>query len=338
VLKVVLGTLVLLLGLGFVGLAGLSIVINFITTAILLYLLVRHCFRPHLELDFSLQRWMVGLSWPLMLNNLFSNFFFKIDVYLLETMKGSMVVGLYSVAYRFLDALNILPASFTIAVFPIMSRYAASAKDSLLRAYLLSVRLLVIVALPIVMVTTVLAEPLVYLLGGSQYLPHSRIALQLMIWSIPIGFINSVTHYVLIALNQQRFLTKAFAMGLAFTFVANRVFIPIYSYQASALIHLFSELALFLPFYYCLRKHLAPVPWGRLLWRPALAAALMGGLLGLLRDTGLFLTVPLSGLVYLLALILLRTFSQEEVALFKSLLSFGRWKLGTASDLPSEAQ
>jgi len=333
VLKVVLGTLVLLLGLGFVGLAGLSIAINVITAAILFYLLIRHFFRPHLELDFALQRGMFDLSWPLMLNNLFSFSFFKVDVFLLEAMQGSTVVGLYSVAYKFLDALNILPASFTIAVFPIMSRYADSAKDSLMRAYLLSVRLLVIIALPVAIATTALAEPLVYLLGGSQYLPDSRIALQLMIWSIPLGFINSVTHYVLIALNQQRFLTRAFAIGLAFTVVANLVFIPIYSYRASALIHLFAELALLLPFYYCLRRHLSPVSWGRLLWRPALAAALMGGLLGLWQDTSLLLTVPLGGLIYLLALILLRTFSGEEIALFKSLLSFGPWRVEPASDL-----
>jgi len=338
VLKVVLGTLALLFGLGFVGLAGVSILINVVTVAILLRLLIRHFFRPHLELDFALQRWMFDLSWPLMLNNLLSFSFFKIDVVLLESMRGSTVVGLYSVAYRFLDALNILPASFTIAVFPIMSRYAASAKDSLMKAYLLSVRLLVILALPIAIVTTALAEPLVYLLGGSQYLPDSRIALQLMIWSIPIGFINSVTHYVLIALNQQRFLTKAFAIGLAFAVVANLVFIPIYSYRASALIHLFSELALLLPFYYCLRRHLAPVPWGRLLWRPALAAALMGGLLWSLRDASLLLTIPLSGLIYLLALILLGTFSEEEVTLFKSLLSFDPRKIEPASDLRSKAQ
>jgi O-antigen/teichoic acid export membrane protein len=289
-----------------------------------------------LELDFALQRRMVSLSWPLMLNNLLSTFFFKIDVALLEVMQGSTVVGLYSVAYKFLDALQILPASFTIAVFPILSRYAASAKNSLMRTYVLSVRLLVIVALPIAMVATVLAEPLVYLLGGSQYLPHSRIALQLMIWSIPLGFINSVTHYVLIALNQQRFLTRAFAIGLSFTVVANLIFIPTYSYRASALIHLFSELALLLPFYYCLRKHLAPVPWGRLLWRPALAAALMGGLLfaqqRLFGDVSLLVTVPVASLAYLLALILLRTFSEEEVRLFKSFLPLGPWKGEPTSD------
>jgi hypothetical protein len=65
------------------------------------------------------------------------------------------------------------------------------------------------------------------------------------------------------------------------------------------------------------------VPWVRLLWRPALAAALMGGLLALLRDTSLLLTVPLSALIYLLALILLGTFSEGEIALFRRLLSFG---------------
>jgi len=328
VLKVVLGTLALLFGLGFVGLAGVSILINVVTVAILLRLLMRHFFRPRLELDFGLQRWMFNLSWPLMLNNLLSVFFFKIDVALLETMRGNIVVGLYSVAYKFMDALNVIPASFTIAVFPIMSRYAASAKDSLLRAYLLSVRLLVILALPIAAVVTVLAEPLVYLLGGSQYLPHSRIALQLMIWSIPIGFINSVTHYVLIALNQQRFLTKAFALGLAFTVAANLAFIPLYSYRASALIHLFSELVLLSCFYRSLRRHLAPIPWAGLLWRPALATALMVGLMWWLRPLGPLLTVPLGGLAYLAVLILLGAFGEEERELLREL---SPWRAEPAS-------
>jgi hypothetical protein len=46
----------------------------------------------------------------------------------------------------------------------------------------------------------------------------------------------------------------------------------------------------------------------------------------------------LGGLIYALALILLRTFSEEEITLFKSLLSFGPWKMKPASDLRPEAQ
>jgi len=335
VLTVTLGTLALFSGLGFVGLAGVSILVNVVTAAILLHLLARHCFRPRFELDLPLQREMVNLSWPLMLNNLLSVLFFKIDVALLESMQGNAVVGLYSVAYKFMDALNVIPASFTIAIFPLMSRYAAWDRDSLRRAYLLSVRLLVILALPIALLTTLLAKPLVYLLGGSQYLPDSRIALQLMIWSIPIGFINSVTNYVLIALNQQRFLTRAFAIGLAFTIIANLIFIPIYSYQASALIHLFSELALFLPFYYCLRRHLAPVPWARLIWRPALSAGLAGGLAWLLRSMSLPALIPLAGSIYLGGLALSGTFTEEDKALLRQFLP--HWRVKPISELPEEA-
>jgi hypothetical protein len=65
------------------------------------------------------------------------------------------------------------------------------------------------------------------------------------------------------------------------------------------------------------------VSWGELLWRPALAAALMGAVLVLLGNVSILLAVPLSGLVYVVALILLRTFSDEERTLFRNLLSSG---------------
>ena len=64
----------------------------------------------------------------------------------------------------------------------------------------------------------------------------------------------------------------------------------------------------------------------------------MGGLLWSLRDASLLLTIPLSGLIYLLALILLGTFSEEEVTLFRSLLSSDPRKIKPASDLRSKAQ
>jgi O-antigen/teichoic acid export membrane protein len=128
------------------------------------------------------------------------------------------------------------------------------------------------VALPFAVWTAWAATGLVRILGGAQYLPHGAIALQLMIWSIPIGWINSVTNYVLIALGQQRMLTRAFVVGLGFNLTANIVFLPRYGYPAAAIITIFSELVLLVVFYRYLRASLAPMPWFGLLWRPALAA------------------------------------------------------------------
>ena len=281
IVKAGLGTAALLAGWGIVGLGGVSIVTNLVTVAILGVLTMRLFFRPRFASDWAMQREMVRESWPLMVNNLLAMGFFKADVILLKAMQGDVVLGLYSgVAYKLIDAINIVPSSFTVALFPLMSRYANGARQerggAMYRAYLLAVRLLVMVALPVALVLTVLAYPLSTLIGGSGYMPDSAIALQLMIWSIPLGFVNSVTHYLLIALGRQRPLMVTFTIGLVFNIAANVVCIPIWGYRASAVIHILSELVLLVAFYVLLRRDLPAVGWPALLWRPAVAGALMG--------------------------------------------------------------
>ena len=325
IIRVSLGVLALLAGWGFVGLAGVSVVTNVVSAAILAWLMVRHCFRPKLRFDAQLGRWMMATSFPLMINAFLATAFFRIDVLLLKPMKGDAVVGYYGAAYKYIDGLNIIPAYFTAAVFPLMSRYAASARDSLLRAYVLSLRLLIMIALPVAVGTFVIAEGLILLLGGAQYLPDSRIALQLIIWFLPLSFVNSVTQYVLIAIDQQRFLTKAFLIGVAFNVVANLLVIPAFSYKGSAVVTVLSEFALLLPFYYAVRKHLGPLPWGSLFWRPALASAAMGAVLWLLRGLAWPLLIPIGGGVYLAALLAIGGFRQPDMdLLLKRLLPVER--------------
>jgi O-antigen/teichoic acid export membrane protein len=304
-IKAALGTAALLLGWGIVGLGGVSIVTNLVTVAILGVLATRLFFVPRLSWERALQREMRRESWPLMVNNLLSMGFFKADVILLKAMQGDLVLGLYSsVAYKLIDAINIVPTSFTFALFPLMSRYATEARSatrsqtSMKRAYLLAVRLLVLVALPLAMALTLLAYPIGRLIGGSGYMPDSAIALQLMIWSIPVGFVNSVTHYVLIALGRQRQLTLTFVIGLAFNVLANLWSIPVWGYRASALIHVFSEIVLLAAFSVLLRRDLPPVPWVRLLWRPLAAGALMGLTGALLYGVNVWLAAALSLAVY----------------------------------------
>ncbi len=325
-LKVGLGTPVLLLGGGFVGLAAVAIVVNVATLIILGTLAVRRFFRPFWESDARLQWEMVRESWPLMINHLLATLFFKVDVPLLNGLKGNIVVGWYSTAYKWLDALNIIPSYFTLAAFPAMTRQATESKETLLRSYHLSIKLLVMVALPVAIITIALAEPLTLLLGGPQYLPHAAIALQWMIASIPFGWINSLTNYVLIALGQQTKLTRAFALALAFNFTANLVFIPrtAHGYEAAAVITIFSEIVEGAAFYYYLRRSLGPIPWWTLFGRLVLAALAMAGAMALLLPLSLVLAV-LAGLVtYGVALVILGAFGQEERELARALLP-RRW-------------
>jgi O-antigen/teichoic acid export membrane protein len=327
ILKVSLQTLALLLGLGFIGLAGVSIIVNLVTMILLGMLAFRTFFVPHLQIDWRLQREMVGESYPLMINHLLATLFFKVDVVLLErmggsaaTVSGNTVVGWYSTAYRWVEALNIIPSVFTLAVFPVISRQAESSRATLVGTYQLAVKLLVMVALPFAVWTAWAATGLVRILGGSQYLPHGAIALQLMIWSIPIGWINSVTNYVLIALGQQRMLTRAFVVGLGFNLAANIVLLPRYGYPAAAIVTIFSELVLLLVFYRYLRASLAPMPWFTLLWRPSLAA--IGMILAVWSGWRVYWLVGLlgGGIVYVGLLAVLRVFTADERRVLTELL------------------
>ncbi|MCZ7542227.1 MAG: flippase [Anaerolineae bacterium] len=313
-LKATLGILVLVLGFGIVGLAGASVAINVITLAILWYLCVRHFFRPRVEPDAGLRGFMLREGGPLMVNHLLATIFFRVDVILLEVIRGNTSVGWYSTAYKWLDALNVIPAFLTLGIFPAMSRQAKEDPPGLQRSYHLTVKLLVMAALPVAMATTFISEVLIGILGGSAYLPDGAVALRLMIWSIPIGWINSVTNYVLIALDQQRPLTRAFVVGVGFNLAANMAFMPTYGYRAAAVITILSELALLGAFYWLLRRALAPVPWLALLWRPVTATALMGVVMAALWPAQAFLALLVGAVAYGGALALLRPFSPAEVA------------------------
>ena len=322
--RVSLGVLVLLAGLGYVGLAGVSIVGNLVSAAILGRLMVRHCFRPHFEWDRQAGRSMLVTSFPLMINLLLATLFFRIDMLLLQPLKGDTVVGYYGAAYAYINALIIIPSFFTMAVFPLMSRYAAQGRDSLLRAYILSLRLLLMVAMPISTGVPFIAPGLIVLLGGGEYLPHSAIALQILIWFLPFSFVNSVTQYVLIAIDRQRFLTKAFLIGVTFNVIANLIAIPLFSYQGAAVVTILSEVALLIPFYWAVRKYLGPLPWISLLWQPALASLIMAGAMWLLRGIPWPLLIPVGMVAYIAALILIGGFRQPDMGLLLRALPLDR--------------
>jgi len=328
VTRVSLGALVLLAGWGFVGLAAVSVIANIVSAAILGVLMVRHCFRPHREWDPQTGRWMMGTSFPLMINLLLATIFFRIDVMLLKLLQGDTVVGYYSAALKYVDGLLIIPQYFTLAIFPLMSRYAATSRDSLMRAYVLSLRLLLIIALPIAAGMPFVAEGLILVLGGAEYLPDSMIALQIIMWFLPLSFVNSVTQYVLIAIDQQRFLTRAFIIGASFNVIANLIVIPTFSYQGAAVVTILSELALLVPFYYAIRKHLGTLPWFSLVWQPVVASAAMAVVLWLLR--GLFwpVLIPIGGIVYLIVLILVGGLRQPDMDLLGRLIPLDRLRAG----------
>jgi O-antigen/teichoic acid export membrane protein len=320
-ISVSLRSIALLAGMGIVGLAGASILTNLATFLIMLIVVIRTFFVPRREEDAVLRRSMLRESFPLMLNHLLATLFFKVDVPMLEAFKSSTVVGWYSAAYKFVDAFNIIPAFFTQSIFPVMSRMAKQDDNAMARSYVLSLKLLVITALPLAVLSTFLAPYMIGLLGGAEFLPHGAIALMIMVWSIPFGWINSVTNYALIAVNQQRALTRAFIIGLTFNIALNLILIPLFSYQAAAVVTILSEIIEGAAFYYYVHRYIVHVPWLKVMVGPAFSALVMAGIIYASSLMALLLPGVIVGLVvYLVVLYLTRSLSPLDLSMLAPLL------------------
>jgi O-antigen/teichoic acid export membrane protein len=258
---------------------------------------------------------MIGQSAPLMLNHFLATIFFKIDIILIEAIHTATMVGQYSVAYKWVEALNVIPSFFTQALLPMLARQAHDDRAAFLRNYRMGIKLLFMLALPIAVTFTVLAYSLTNLLGGAQFLPDGAIALQLMIWSIPIGWMNSLTQYALIALDMQRRITWAFVAGVLFNIITNLIFIPQYGYRAAALTTIASEAILFIAFAILLAREVGQRDWLSLVWRPVVASGAMLAVLWAGSSLGgamALLSLVVAGAVYGGVLLALHPFTPAE--------------------------
>ncbi|MCL4262565.1 MAG: flippase [Anaerolineae bacterium] len=275
IMKVGFGVLVLLAGYSFLGLAAVSILTNVLTLFILVVLALRKYDLPGpWRLDWGLQRRMLRLGFPLMLIHLLQTIFISIDTYLLRVMlpNGQEVAGWYSSAYKWFNALQIIPSFFTLALFPIITREIQQSPESARRMYGMAIKIMYLLALPVAAVTWYLAVPLVRIVGGPEFLPHGAIALQIVIWSIPIGWMNSVTNYVLIGLGLEGKQPRAFTTGVLFNIVTNLLFIPLFTYVAAGVTTILSEVVLLLVFAYYLGQRMPGVGW-RFMVKPGVITA-----------------------------------------------------------------
>ena len=151
-------------------------------------------------------------------------------------------------------------------------------------------------------------------------MPHGAISLRIVIWSIPIGWINSVTNYAIISLGLEKRLTFGFIVGVLFNTIGNILLIPRFGYVAAGVTTVASELILLIMFNYYLLQKMPGVGWFGLLFRPiAVAAAMLAALL-LGGAVNLWLGLLLGLAVYAAGLWLLGVIGEEERRILAQLL------------------
>jgi O-antigen/teichoic acid export membrane protein len=146
---------------------------------------------------------------------------------------------------------------------------------------------------------------------------QSEPALRILAFAIVFLFANSAFYAMLNATDRQGRNAWATGLAAAVNIVLNLVFIPFYGYLAASAVTVFTEGALCLFGWWFVQRHRADLrlPVLGLSWRIVAAGLAMGVVLYLLAGFPIYLTVPAGGIVYLVAIYLLRAVEPEEWAL-----------------------
>jgi O-antigen/teichoic acid export membrane protein len=197
-------------------------------------------------------------------------------------LQPAAVVGIYSVAYRPLGPLNLIPFAVLTALFPSFARMAGQDRAALARAFASSLRLMWVVSLPIAVVISAFAEPIVIALAGPGY-RESAIPLRVLIWITSLSFLSFQFRFLFAALGKSQIYLRLIALVFLMEAVVEAALIPSLGYLGACLGSLLGEMFFTVAgLVLCQRLGIGGVEYGTMA-RATLAAAAIGGAIGYVR-------------------------------------------------------
>ncbi len=318
VIRVTLGILVIYLGFGISGLIWAMVASRVLICLLSLFILLKLGIKLKMKLNIPVCLSLLKQTMTFLFISIVTTAYWRIDIIMLSKMKGAVDTGYYSAAYRFMEVLKGLSYSYIASLFPIIASTFAISKDSFKQRCVLSVKYLFILTFPIAIGATILSRNIILLAYGKEFL-NSTGVMQILIWTICFFPIALVFARALVASNNQRFDLLSNVLALVFNISLNLMLIPRLSYIGAAIATLLSICFFMLIQSLFVTKILFRIELLKILAKPFLAACIMGIFTLLLRNTNLFLVISLSAMLYIFILIKIKTFSIEEIAMFKEL-------------------
>jgi O-antigen/teichoic acid export membrane protein len=244
---------------------------------------------------------------------------FRTDVVLLRTWCGAAEAGYYGVGYRLTEMLIAADAALLTAVFPAFAHKAETAPDSFVFGFQRLMKYCLLVALPLAVGVTLLAEPLIVLLSDASYLPGA-VALRRTIWVVALSFLNGVMYNALYAVRRQVCVLGLFAVATVVNLGLNALLVPGHGLFGAGLTKVASELVCFGLALFFAARHVARVPLLENLPKPLLATGVMGLAVAACTRVSWLLAVPVGAAVYVAVLFALRPFDDSDRAVWRDIV------------------
>lgn len=201
---------------------------------------VRRIQSIRLNFDWSAWRQLLAEAAPLALGSIMATLYYRVDSVMLSKLDTFSSVGIYSVAYKFVDLVHYLPKALMVPVLAMLVRSWPDDVHRFAETFRRAFLILVLAGTLVAVEFAVFAEPLITLLYGSRYSTGAD-AGRLVVAAECIGGLGMLAFTVLVAMGRNRLYPFATLAGLAVNVGLNLVLIPRASYFGAAVATLVTE-------------------------------------------------------------------------------------------------
>jgi len=289
-----------------------ALLFNSLASFILVFFWSRKYIHFCLQIDLAYWKIFLKESFPLGISAVITFAYFKMDTLILSYLKSSAEVGVYNVAYKVLENITFFPAMIIGLVTPILAKNIFDNREEFKKIADKTFRVFIILVIPLLVGTLFLADDVVRVIGGNGF-SESAGVLRILVFSLALIFFGNFFNAILIVGNLQKKLLWVFLLAAATSISLNLIFVPRFSYLASAFASLTTEAVVVILGAYLTFSKIKYRPASDRFFRVLGAGILMGLFLWVFRSYNFILLALGSSMVYFLFLWLFKGVQKEEL-------------------------
>jgi O-antigen/teichoic acid export membrane protein len=187
----ILGTILLLVGAGYIGLLLASLV-GILAMWLASSYVVRWVLRLHFERPNPRRWWpLLKASFPFGFVGVVGQFAYRFDTVFMSFVLTDAAVGWYNVPYNLILMTLLLAQSLAMSLYPTLIKEYDSGHGSIRSTVQRALRYLLLLSLPISVGGMLLADRIILLLYGQEFAPAIPV-MQVLVWALPPMFLSEM--------------------------------------------------------------------------------------------------------------------------------------------------
>lgn len=178
---------------------------------------------------------LIRSATPIAASALAAQLYNRFDVFYLGIVRGLTEVGYYGAAYRLTESFSFIPGAVMLSVYPALASSLQYDHQHFHRIIYRSTQALLILAVPLLLIFTGCAGPVLILFFGPSYAPAATALVWLTIAEFTM-FFTPLAFQILLVYDRERWVAGISAALVAFNITANWLLIPRFGFTAGAAI------------------------------------------------------------------------------------------------------